>query len=168
MSRIVNKTMSKVFQLGFLKKHWAKKYQSLHFDKTPWAPLKSPLKNAKVAFISTAGIHLKEDQPFDMSDKDGDITFRSFSADVDPAELKITHDYYNHSDADRDINVVLPLQALRDCREEGLIGSFSNNFYSFMGHIQGRLISKFIKKSRFELSQQLVEEKIDVAIVSPA
>lgn len=168
MSRFINRVFSKIFQLDIVKRNWAKRYQGLRFDETPWATLKKPLNESKFTFITTAGVHLKKDHPFNMSDKDGDATYRIFAFDTDPSDLMITHDYYNHSDADRDINVVLPLDALKDCLNQKIMGSFSDSVYSFMGHIEGKNIKKLIRDSCRELSQILLKEQVDVAIVSPA
>jgi D-proline reductase (dithiol) PrdB len=168
MSRFINQFFSKIFQLDFVKNNWAKKFQSLDYSETPWSALEKPLKDAKVCFISTAGIHLKKDQAFNMTDKEGDPTYRSFPADVDLSTLKITHDYYNHSDADKDINIVLPFDALKECHQEGSIGSFSEDFYSFMGHIEGKNIKKLVQNYCQELAKKLVKEQVDIALVSPA
>ncbi|MBT4289239.1 MAG: hypothetical protein HOD92_18080 [Deltaproteobacteria bacterium] len=168
MSRFTNQFFSKLFQLDIVKRNWAKRYQGLSFNDTPWAALKKPLNESRFTFITTAGVHLKSDQPFNMSDKDGDPTYRSFTFDSDPSDLMITHDYYNHNDADRDINVVLPLDALQNCLDQKIIGSLSNSIYSFMGHIEGKNIKKMIRNSCRELSQILLKDQIDVAIVSPA
>ena len=168
MRRFINQFFSKIFQLDFVKNNWAKKFQSMDFSDSPWSALDKPLKDSKVSFISTAGIHLKKDQAFNMTDKNGDPTYRSFPTDVDLSELQITHDYYNHSDADKDINIVLPFDALRECHQEGLIGSFSENFYSFMGHIEGKNIKKLVQNYCQELAKKLVKEQVDVAILSPA
>jgi len=44
-----------------------------------------------------------------MMDPAGDPTFSEIPAVASYEDLDITHDYYDHTDADRDINVVFPL-----------------------------------------------------------
>ena len=51
----------------------------------------------------------------------GDLTYRLFAEDVDSSDLKVTHHHYDHSDADQDINVVFPIDVLRDLQTDGFI-----------------------------------------------
>ncbi len=168
MGRVINQLLSKVFQLNIIKQYWVGRYQSLSYDNTPWIPLKKPLSEAKVAFVSTAGIHLESDQAFDMTNKNGDPTLRSFPKKTNPKELTITHDYYNHADANQDINVVFPFLALEKCLKLGLFKELSEFFYSFMGHIEGKQIKTLLDKSCPKLLKQLVEERVDVVLIAPA
>ncbi len=69
-----------------------------------------------------------------MSDPDGDPSYRVIPATSSPADLVITHDYYDHRDADRDINVVFPIDVLRRLQAEHRIGKSAPCFYSLMGH----------------------------------
>ena len=38
-------------------------------DDSPFAPLRKPLSEAKVALVTTAGLHLRGDRPFDSGDQ---------------------------------------------------------------------------------------------------
>jgi D-proline reductase (dithiol) PrdB len=42
----------------------------------PWCPVTLPLERSKIALVTTAGIHHKDQHPFDMFDAMGDPTFR--------------------------------------------------------------------------------------------
>jgi D-proline reductase (dithiol) PrdB len=53
-----------------------------------------------------------------MDDGEGDLTCREIRASIPVNELTITHDYYDHEDADRDINVVFPIERLRELESE--------------------------------------------------
>jgi D-proline reductase (dithiol) PrdB len=56
---------------GFLRRH-----QPPESEGIPWTPLRKPLSECTVALVTTAGVHLKGQKPFDMSDPDGDPSFR--------------------------------------------------------------------------------------------
>ena len=101
----------------------AKGIDPLKFDTTPWAPVVKPLADMTVALITTAGVHLKTDSPFDMNNKSGDGSFRVIHSGVQTDDLAITHDYYDHTDADLDVNIVFPLDRLRELSAEGIVGA---------------------------------------------
>ena len=103
--------------------------------KTNWTPLRKPLSECVVGLMTTGGVHLKSDSPFDIDSPHGDSTFREIPATVDTSELVISHSHYGHTDADRDINSMFPLDRLRELRDEGYIGELIPTAYSIMGFI---------------------------------
>ena len=46
----------------------------------------------------------------------------------------VTHHHYDHADADRDVNVVFPLDVLRDLVAEGIVGEVAREHVGFMGY----------------------------------
>jgi D-proline reductase (dithiol) PrdB len=137
------------------------------FKEVPWVPGPKPLMEAKVALITTAGVHHREQPPFDMRDRNGDPSFREIDSGRPLESLMITHDYYDHSDADRDINVVFPAQRLMELKEEGLIGAVSGIHLGFMGHIDGPHINTLLMGSAPEAARRLKAEGVDVALLTP-
>src|SRR5204863_4535068 len=108
------------------------------------------------------------DPPFEMDDPDGDASFRMIPSDVDPRRLTITHRYYDHRSADRDVNVVLPLQRLRELIDEGRVGAIAPRAYSFMGHIDGRHLPTLIERTAPMVADRPLADGADAAFVSPA
>ena len=88
----------------------------------PFTPFDGDLKRASVALVTAGGVHLREQEAFNIADELGDLTYRVFSDDVDSAQLMVTHHHYDHTDADADINVVFPIDVLRDLVAAGFIG----------------------------------------------
>ncbi len=144
-----------------------KKPEAMTFTDVPWTPLAKPLKDCKVALVTTAGVHLLGQPPFDMLDKDGDASFRELPSSTPVSGYMITHDYYDHSDADRDINIVFPIERLREMKAAGLIGSLAEANYGFMGHIDGPHVEMLIKRSAPEVAGLLKKEGVDVVILTP-
>ena len=83
-------------------------------EAVPWAPVAKPLAATTLALVTTAGVHHRDQPPYDMHDPDGDPSFRELDLDRPLDSLMITHDYYDHADADRDLNVVFPVARLRE------------------------------------------------------
>ena len=100
----------------------------------PFTPFEGELARATVAIVSAGGVHLREQEPFNIADELGDRTFRVIPPDADAADLVVTHHHYDHSDADRDINVVFPIDALRDLKDEGFIKDLARKHVGYMGY----------------------------------
>ncbi len=96
----------------------------------PYTPNRRPLTETTLALVTTAGVHLRSQEPFKP---EGEKEFRVIPGDVDTAELMITHPFYDHSDADRDVNCVFPLDRLRELAAEGAIAGVNNVHVGWMG-----------------------------------
>jgi D-proline reductase (dithiol) PrdB len=83
------------------------------------------------------------------------------------SDLMITHDYYDHRDADKDINIVFPVERLREFGREGVIGGLANVHYGFMGHITGPHIMTLITRTAPEAARLLKKDGVDVALLTP-
>ena len=100
----------------------------------PFTPFDRELAKSTVAIVTAAGVHLKDQEPFNIADELGDLTYRIIPPDVDSSRLMVTHHHYDHTDADQDINVVFPLDVLRDLESEGFIGGIARKHIGYMGY----------------------------------
>lgn len=168
LQRLKNKMLARLFTaMPSLSARWGEKLAH-HGGEIPWAEAQKPLAQATVAVITTGGVHLKSQQPFDMADKDGDPTFRTFPADTAPGELTITHDYYNHADAEKDLNLVLPAGRLGELEAKGVIGKLFPTAVSLMGHIDGVHLERLKEHTGPEVAELLAGGEVDYALLVPA
>ena len=100
----------------------------------PVTPFEGELARSTVAIVTAGGVHLKEHEPFNVADELGDLGFRVIPDDVDASQLMVTHHHYDHTDADEDINVVFPIDVLRDLKEEGFIREVARKHVGYMGY----------------------------------
>ena len=100
----------------------------------PFTPFEGELAKASVALVTAAGVHRRDQPAFNIADELGDLTFRTIGGDAATADLMVTHHHYDHADADRDVNVVFPLDALRDLARDGVIGAVAPEHVGFMGY----------------------------------
>ena len=100
------------------------------FDGSPWV-VGPPLGRRRVALISTAGLHRRDDRPFAL--RAGD--YRLIPEDTPAADLVMSHmsTNYDRTGFQQDWNVVFPLDRLREMCASGDIGSLARHHYSFMG-----------------------------------
>ena len=80
----------------------------------------------------------------------------------------ITHDYYDHRDADQDLNLVFPWQVLQKLVNEGKMGSLTDQFISFMGHIDGTLIETLVRKTSVAAADKVQQMQADIALLVPS
>ena len=165
---LLEKILVKLFSIPAIKNYWDRNYKALEFKTIPWTKLEKPLKDSKIVLITTGGIHLKSDKEFDLSDPNGDSTFRRIPYDTNLNDLIITHKYYDHHDADRDPNLILPIKVLSELQSEGVVGPSCENHYSFMGHIEEPHLTTLIQKSSVEVAKEIKQQKVDIALLVPA
>jgi D-proline reductase (dithiol) PrdB len=147
---------------------WSKVSPIARSTDVPWTPMAKPLMACRITLITTGGLHLRTDQPFNMDDPKGDPTFRVIPADAQPADLTITHNYYNHADADRDFNILLPLDRIKDLTQGGYLGGLTSSHYSFMGHIDGSHVATLENQILPALLANIRSERPDFVLLTPA
>jgi len=123
------------------------------------------LNASKVALVTSAGIHLKSQQPFDVFSEYGDWSYREIPADTLPEELMISDTHYDHSNADKDINCILPITHAQTLACEGFIGRVATNHYSFMGFIPNP--KDLILKTAPEVANLLRKDGVDIVFLTP-
>jgi D-proline reductase (dithiol) PrdB len=144
-----------------------KTYPWRRIDPVPWAAMKKPLKDCRVAVISSAGLVGPGQEPFDDSIRGGDFSFREIPDDTEVSTLADTHrsDLYDHAGIRQDPNLAFPLDRLRELVRSGRIGSLNRRHLSFMGSITapGRLV----KKTAPSAVRGLVKDGVDIALLVP-
>lgn len=155
-------------RLPWLGEAWARRRRVVESESVPWTPMGKPVREAVVALVTTAGVHRRADPPFDMTDPDGDPTFRVVPVEAPRAELTITHKYYDHSAADRDLNVVLPVDRLRELAAAGLVGGVAPRVYSLMGHVDGAHLRTLVETTAPEVARRLRADRAEAVVLTPA
>jgi D-proline reductase (dithiol) PrdB len=97
----------------------------------PFTPFERELSKSTIAIVTAGGVHLKDQVPFNIGDELGDLGYREIPSDVDSSDLMVSHHHYDHRDADEDINVVFPIDVLRDLQAEGFIGEIAKKHIGY-------------------------------------
>jgi D-proline reductase (dithiol) PrdB len=140
----------------------------LHAGAVPWVEPRLPLRQAVLALVTTGGVHLDTQTPFDMTDPNGDPSFREVPVNATRKSLTITHDYYDHRDADNDLNLVFPVQRLEEIRQAGALGGLHHLAYSLMGHIDGPHLQVLVEETAVEIARRLSVAGVDYVLLVPA
>jgi len=141
----------------------------------PFAPLRRPLNECRFGLVTSGGLYHKgHERPFDEERERrepswGDPGFRTLPADMDPAEVGISHLHINASDALADMNILLPLQRFKEMVTEGRVGSLARSAYSFMGY-QGfpSDLSGWRRVHGPAVRDALLAEQVDCVLLSTA
>lgn len=100
------------------------------FATNPWVE-GPPLSMRRVAIISTAGLHRRDDRPFRIMSGE----YRIIPGETATSDLVMSHTSTNfdRTGFQQDLNLVFPLDRLRGLAERAIIGSVADFHYSFMG-----------------------------------
>lgn len=132
------------------------------FDGRPWVAGPA-LNKRRVAIITTAGIHHEGDRPFGGGA--ADVDYRVIPGDVSAGELVMSHVSVNfdRTGFQQDINVVFPIDRLKELAAEGVIGEVADYHYSFMGAPPPRSL----EPSARQLAGMLKKDRVDAALLTP-
>ncbi|HSA77519.1 MAG TPA: glycine/sarcosine/betaine reductase selenoprotein B family protein [Nitrospirota bacterium] len=168
IDRLKNRLIAKIItRFPSLAERFIDAYEPWKSADIPWTPVTKDLGESTVAVVTTAGVHHQDQEPFNMTDHDGDPSWRVIDLRRPLSSLMITHDYYDHADADRDINIVFPVERLKEFEQEGLIGRVADLHYGLMGHITGRHILTLIGTTAREIAGRLKSDKVDIVLLIP-
>ena len=131
------------------------------FDTQPWV-VPPPVKDSRIAIITTAGLHTRQDRPFQIDPND---FYRVIPGNVETNELVMSHiaASFDRSGYQRDCNVVFPIDRLRELVEEGIIGSLADFHYSVNS---AHRAPEFEAPAR-EIANLLKKDNVDAALLFP-
>ena len=123
--------MPRLDQLGEIQRNHVLMFPCMEFADTPWTPWTKKLSESRVAMVSTAGLHLRGDQPF----VGGDQTYRVIPSSAKANDIIMSHTSigWDHTGFYRDLNLAFPMDRLKELEQQSVIGSLAKDYYSFMG-----------------------------------
>lgn len=132
-------------------------------DSTPFERLRRPLSGSRLALVTTAGIHLRADAPFTP----GDPSFRAIPADSLPSDIVQSHASigFDRTAFQRDVNVVFPMDRVREFVARGEIGSLSETYFSFMG-VQRPPYDRLLQDTGPEVARRLQTDGVEVVFLT--
>lgn len=100
------------------------------FETRPWVA-GPPLKERRVAILTSAGLHRVGDPAFATVD----LSYRVIPGATRANQLAMTHSsiHFDRTGFREDVNVVFPIDRLHELASEGVIGSVADYHDSLMG-----------------------------------
>ncbi len=132
-------------------------------DCAPFVRPAKPLSACRVAIVTTAGLHRRDDRAFGP----GEQTYRVIAADTPAAEIVQSHTSlgFDRTAIMRDLNVSFPIDRLRELAARGAIGGLGPNNYSFMGAL--RDVARLESETGGEIGRRLRAEGVDAVLITP-
>jgi len=131
------------------------------FETSPW--VQGPVLNKqRVAILSTAGLHKREDRPFTFDPGDH---YRVIPNDIKANDLVMSHlsTNFDRSGFQQDLNVVFPRDRLNELAKQNIIGSVATYHYSFMGGTDPRQMEPSVK----DITAVLKEDRVNAVLLIP-
>ncbi len=141
-------------------------YQWTVNEAAPLHPLGKPVRECRVTMLTSGGMSLCSMPAFDPMARN-DHRLDAIPSDAATRDFQIHDAYYDHGDADTDLNCQFPIDRLRELKDLGEIGSLAPRFWSgFMGRIYNR--TKVLEESAPAFVAELQKDEVDLLIAVPA
>ncbi len=159
--------MAKLSDLKLKYRLYMQAYPYRRVDWRPGAQLRKPLSESRITVVTSAAFYGADQAPFDHTVRGGDYSYREILEDVALATLRIGHksDAFDHTGIEKDKNLALPLDRLRELEQERLIGAVAKRHFSLMGSITapGRLV----QSTAPEIAEKIAADLVDAVLLTP-
>jgi len=137
----------------------------------PWTPLKKPIRQTTFTLMTSAGISMTTDRPFDVEREKqepawGDPSSRQIPATAGQKDIAVNHLHINTDYIKEDINVILPLKRFKEFEKEGIIGRLTPNSYSYYGFQPDP--SELLTQTMPKVADQMQAENVEAVLLTPA
>ena len=116
--------------------------------------------------LTSGGVSQCAMTPFNP-DARNDHRLDAIDRGVDSSDFQIHDSYYDHRDAEQDINCIFPIDRLREMAAAEEIGAVADRFWSgFMGRIYNR--TKVMEESGPAFAAALEADGVDILVAAPS
>jgi D-proline reductase (dithiol) PrdB len=135
-------------------------------EDAPLCRLDKLLSECRVSMLTSGGVSSCSAPAWNPQARN-DFRLDAVEAQAQSDAFQIHDAYYDHSDADRDLNCVFPIDRLRELAAEGIIGAVAPRLWSgFMGRIYKR--RAVIQEHAPALARELANDEVDLFLLVPA
>jgi len=136
----------------------------------PWTALTKPLRECRVALISSAALSLNSDKSFDQEIERrnpwiSDPSFRVIPRRATATDVRSYHLHIDPKFIHQDLNCALPLTRLTELEDSGEIGRAAESHYSYSGYTC--MPEHLIRESVPAMIASMREEAVDVVALVP-
>ena len=131
------------------------------FETFPWVE-GPPLSERRISIVTSAGLHRRGDRIFALRD----LSYRVIPGDIDSADLVMTQSSvnYDRTGFQQDVNVVFPIDRLRELEKSGEIGGIADYHYSING---AGWLPHEIEGTAREIAGLLKEDCVNAVLLVP-
>ena len=150
----------------YLSQGYDKPYRWASFDDAPFAPLKKPLAESRLALISTSQIAVRNQVDLPTNpEADNSRNVYSIPTDTPVEDLySRSHSFDKHATTLEDINAYFPVTRLWEFEAAGRIASLAPSAHNVFTAYSQRLTSE---ADAPQLLARLRDEAVDVVLLTP-
>jgi D-proline reductase (dithiol) PrdB len=120
--------------------------------------------------MTSAGISMKSDPPFDMEREKaepawGDPSYREIPKTATEGDIEVNHLHVNTAYIKQDINVMLPLTRFQEFEQEGLIGKLAPTCYSYYGFQLDP--TALLNETMPQVADRMRQENVEAVLLTP-
>ena len=160
--------MPRLETLSEVQRKMLQMFPCMEHDDTPWTPMQKPLSESRVALVTSAGAAPAQRQALRnrphraATVRTGVVPRGTPAAEIIQSHVSIGFD---HASIYRDINVTYPIDRLEELKEQGVIGSLADNYYSYMGAL--RDTARVYNETGPEVAKKMLDEGVEVVFLTP-
>ena len=154
-------------------KAWIKKDipDQPYSGKIPWTPLNKSIEETTFTLVTTAGISMKTDAPFNLEREKtepacGDPSYREIPQTATEKDIEVSHLHINTHYLKQDINVMLPLTRFHEFETEGIIGKLAPTCHSYYGFQLDPTV--LLNETMPQVADRMREENVEAVLLTPA
>ena len=132
------------------------------FESTAFTPLDKPLSEARVAIVTSAALHRRDDEGYSQ----GDTRFRVLDRSARDLVMGHWSPNFDHTGFQLDHNVVYPIDRLEELAAEGVIGDVAPRHFAFAGN-QPDTVSELRLDTGPACAAELIADAVDVVLLTP-
>ncbi len=143
----------------------------------PMAQLGKPLKDATIALFTSGALYRDDQEPFYPADLSYEQAIRDtrsalervasvrvIPGDTPESRLRVGHIAYDIRAAQKDSNVIFPLERFRELARQGFIGALAPRNYSYHGVTK---IPRLRDETAPQWAQMLKDDGVDAVFLTP-
>lgn len=150
------------------------------YEDAPFVALRRPLANSRLGLVTSSGHFVEGDDPKpfgveSMTQEEAMSRILEFlrsapqltaiPADTPGDRLRVRHGGYDIRGAQKDPNVVFPLERLRELQATGLIGELAERAYSFVG---ATAQTRLLKETGQEWVERFMQDGLEAVLLVAA
>ena len=130
------------------------------YEHRPWVA-GPPLAERRVAIVTSAALHDRREAPF----QPGSAEYRELSGSLTSGDILMSHVSINfdRTGFQRDLNVVYPIDRLRELAAQGVIGSVADTHFAMMGSTDPNVM----EETADAIAARLKRDRVDAVLFSP-
>ncbi len=141
---------------------YSAEYSFVQDEATPWTPLKHDLRDCRAALVTTAGLRLKTQHEFRADKTKGSAEFREISLFAARRDLAYDFTNYDPAEAEKDLNVIVPIDRVKELVDRHVIANVHETFFSFYG------LCTNVEALKVSAREAAARCKADIAFLFPA